>query len=375
LRFSQIKSAIYDDYLYFEKLKSDMPMKEGMVYLLRDIDLLSGNASQYLKIGKTEMGVGTPKRIKQHQTGNPRKIYNVFDIQAPGMTEMELFMQHYFSSLRISGEWFDIDDILLNSEVLPLMNTHFAEQTITNAHIANVEQSKAMPDNGVARAPSAQEQTWSDELKSAKEALRVAKAYHSIRDFNLRSLIGTNGGIEGIVTLIEKTQADYFDKAAFLQTLTPGQLALCQQDETKFTQKVGWMNKPQSLKNLDLQLFNDAKEAKDKAPDSIPIANLANAELARNAAIEAEHREWLATRRDIKVQEWIVTQKEMALLDSLGVNREITDVVSWVREDVTTLEKWNIGLAKENFPNEIAALTTSKPNHVAVEINECRGYP
>ncbi len=49
-------------YLYFEKLKSDMPMKEGMVYLLRDIDLLSGNASQYLKIGKTEMGVGTPKR-------------------------------------------------------------------------------------------------------------------------------------------------------------------------------------------------------------------------------------------------------------------------------------------------------------------------
>lgn len=352
-----------------------MPMKEGMVYLLRDIDLLTGSVSQYLKIGKTEMGVGTPNRIKQHQTGNPRKIYNVFDIQTPGMSEMETFMQHYFSHLRISGEWFDIDDALLNSEVIPLMNTHFAEQTVTNAHIANVEQFKAMPDNGVVRAPTPQEQTWSDELKSAKEALTLAKTLHAIRDANLRSLLGTNGGIEGIITLIEKNQADYFDKNAFLASLTPAQHALCHQDETKFTAKLGWMNKPQTLRNLDLQLFNDVKDAKESAPTSIPTANLTNAELARNAAIEAEHREWLATRREIKVQEWIVTQREMALLDALGEDQEITDVVSWVRKDVTSLGKWNLGMAKTNLPTEVEAFTSPRPNLVAVEINECRGYP
>ena len=352
-----------------------MPMKEGLVYLLRDVDFLTGDVGQYLKIGKTEMGVGTPNRIKQHQTGNPRKIYNVFNIQTPGMSEMETFMQHYFSHLRISGEWFDIDDALLNSEVLPLMNTHFPEQTVTNAHMAHVEHFKTMPDNGVVRAPTPQEQTLSDELKSAKEALTLAKALHEIRDAKLRSLIGTNGGIEAVVTLIEKTQADYFDKRAFLDSLTPAQHALCHQDETKFTSKIGWKNKPQTLRNLDLQLFSDAKEAKDDAPDSIPVSNLSNSELSRNAAIEAEHREWLATRREIKVQEWIVTQKEMALLDALGMDREITDVVSWVREDVTTLGKWNLGLARTHLPNEVESFTSQRPNLVAVEINECRGYP
>lgn len=350
-------------------------MKEGMVYLLRDVDLLTGDVGKYLKIGKTEMGVGTPNRIKQHQTGNPRKIYNVFDIQTPGMSEMETFMQHYFSHLRISGEWFDIDDTLLNSELIPLMNTHFAEQTVTNAHIANVEHFKTMPDNGVVRAPTSQEQAWSDELKSAKEALTLAKTLHAIRDANLRSLIGTNGGIEDVITLIEKTQADYFDKSAFLNSLTPAQHALCHQDETKFAAKIGWKNKPQTLRNLNLQLYNDAKDAKDNAPDSIPLTNLPNASLPRNTTIEDEHREWLATRREIKVQEWIVTQKEMALLDALGLDREITDVVSWVREDVTTLGKWNLGLAKTHLPNEVESFTSQRPNLVAVEINECRGYP
>ena len=352
-----------------------MPMKEGWVYLLRDIDVLSGSVGQYLKIGKTEMGVGTPKRIKQHQTGNPRKIYNVSDIQAPGMSEMETFMQHYFSPLRISGEWFDIDDALLNSEVLPLMNTHFAEQTVTNAHMVNFEQFKAMPDNGVVRAPSAQEQIWSDELKSAKEALAVAKAFHSIRDSNLRSLIGSNNGIDGVVTLIKKTQGDYFDKANFLKSLTSAQLALCHQDETKFTQKIAWKYKPQSLKSLDLVLHTDKGDAQSNAPDSIPLSNLGNVELPRNAAISAEHLEWLATRKEIKVQEWVVTQKEMALLDSLGVDREITGVVSWIREDITTLGKWDGGMAKTNLPNEVESFTSQRPNLVAIEINECRGYP
>ncbi len=81
------------------------------------------------------------------------------------------------------------------------MNTHFGcSTTIDEMHILqNVEQSKAMPDNGVARAPScSRTNAGHDELKSAKEALRVAEAYHSNCEiFNLRSLIGTNGGIEG----------------------------------------------------------------------------------------------------------------------------------------------------------------------------------
>lgn len=350
-------------------------MKEGMVYLLRDIDLLTGNISRYLKIGKTEMGVGTSKRIKQHQTGNPRQIFNVFEIQTPGMTDMENYMQHYFSHVRISGEWFDIDDVLLHSEVLPLMNTHFAEQTVTSTHIENMERFKTISDNGVVRGPSVQEQTWSDELKLAKEELIVAKALHSIRDSNLRSLIGTNEGIDGVIALQDKAQADYFDKAAFLNSLTPAQQALCHQDETKFTQKVAWKNNPQSLKILNFALFTDTKDASDNAPNSIPNANLGNGALPRNAAIEAEHLEWLATRREIKVQEWIITQKEMALLDSIGADREISGIVSWIREDVTTLGKWNLGMAKINLPGEIAALTTTRMNLVAVEINECRGYP
>jgi len=348
-------------------------MKEGLVYLLRDIDLLTGDTCQYLKIGLTS-GT-TEKRIKEHQTGNPRKVISVFDLLAPGMSDMETFLHHYFSTLRISGEWFDIDDSMKNSEVLPLMDTHLAEQQITNVHIQNYELSKVAPDNGTIRNPSAQEQTWSDELKIAKAALSIAKAQHKIPDFNLRAMIGMNGGIDGVVSLIEKKQADYFDKNSFIASLTAPQHALCHQTVTEFKQKVAWQNKPQTLKNLDTILHSDLATAKSSAPSSIPLSNIINGILTRDPTVAAEHADWLATRREMAIQVWIIEQKEKAILDSLGTDQEITGVVSWVRGDVTTTDKWSLAMAKENLPTEVAAFTTPKPNIIAVEIDECRGYP
>ena len=350
-----------------------MPMTEGSVYLLRDVDLLNGNISQYLKIGKTIDT--TAKRIQQHQTGNPRKINNIFDILATGMSEMETYLHHYFSSLRICGEWFDIDDTMLNSEVIPLMNTHLAEQQITNAHIQNYERFKVMPDNGTIRNPSVQEQTWSDELKTAKEALVIAKAQHQIPDFNLRAMIGTNGGIDGVINLIEKAQADYFDKNSFIASLTTSQHALCHQTVTEFKQKVTWQNKPQTLKNLDASLNSNLATAKSSAPSSIPLSNMTNGILSRGSNAVTEHASWLATRREMAIQEWIIKQKQMVILDSLGADQEITGVVSWIRGDVTTPDQWSLAMAKDNLSAEVTAFTTPKPNHIAVEIDECRGYP
>lgn len=350
-----------------------MPMKEGLVYLLRDIDLLTGVECQYLKIGLTS-GT-TAKRIKDHQTGNPRKVISVFDLLAPGMSDMETFLHHYFSTLRISGEWFDIDDTMKNSEVIPLMNTHLAEQQITNAHIQSYELSKVAPDNGTIRSPSAQEQTWSDELKIAKAALSIAKAQHNIPDFNLRAMIGTNGGIDGVISLIEKTQSGLFDKNSFIASLTASQHALCHQTVTEFKQKVAWQNKPQTLKNLDASLHSNLATAKSSAPSSIPLSNLVNGILPRGSNAATEHASWLATRREMAIQEWIIKQKQMAILDSLGADKEITGVVSWVRGDVTTTDQWSLTMAKENLPTEVTAFTTPRPNHIAVDIDECRGYP
>ena len=350
-----------------------MPMSAGRVYLLRDVDLLNGNISQYLKIGKTVDT--TANRILQHQTGNPRKIINISDILATGMSEMETYLQHYYSSFRISGEWFDINNTMVTSEVVPLMNKHLAEQQITDAHIRNYELLKAMPDNGTIRNPSAQEQTWSDELKIAKEALSIAKAHHNIPDFNLRALIGTNCGIDGVIILIKKSQADYFNKAAFIASLLTPQLALCHQTVIEFKQNITWQNKPQTLKTLDSILHSDLDIAKSGAPSSVPLSNMLNGILTRDPAIVAEHANWLATRRDIKIQEWIIKQKEMAILDSLGQDQEATGVVSWVRGDVTSPDKWSLSMAKDNLSAEVAAFTTPRPNHIAVEIDECRGYP
>jgi len=48
-----------------------MSMKEGWVYLLRERDFLNGTTDRKLKIGLTEGEV--EERVKEHQTGNPRR--------------------------------------------------------------------------------------------------------------------------------------------------------------------------------------------------------------------------------------------------------------------------------------------------------------
>jgi len=129
------------------------------------------------------------------------------------------------------------------------------------------------------------------------------------------------------------------------------------------------------LRNLDASLHSNLATAKTSAPNSIPLSNKTNGILPRNSNAETEHASWLATRREIAIQGWIIKQKEMAILDSLGADREITGVVSWVRENVPITDQWDLKMAKDNLPTEVAAFTTPKPNIIAITISECRGYP
>ena len=59
-------------------------MKEGWVYLLRERDFLTGTTDRYLKIGLTERDV--EDRVKEHQTGNPRRETSDYDLQLEPMS-------------------------------------------------------------------------------------------------------------------------------------------------------------------------------------------------------------------------------------------------------------------------------------------------
>ena len=345
----------------------------GNIYLLRDTNLLTRAVSDYLKIGKTVNP--TPSRVSGLQTGNPRRIIPANSFFVPMMTEMETYLHHWFSSDRILGEWFDIDDTRMTNEVIPKINQLMQEQTDFMSNLASVDSLTLLYDNGNVRNPSPDEQILSDELKLAREALKIANAQHKIADCNLRAAIGSSNGIADIVTLIEKSQAPSFDKAAFIASLSPAQFALCHSSGVDFSSKPTFQNRGDNLATLDSVLETDLNSAKASDPSPLPLTNASNAILPRVSALETLHRNWLGSRRDVAEQNWIIKQKEAELKVSIGQDREITGVMRWIREDVPYTDKFSKADAKQNLATQMSAFETPRPNNLAVEINECRPYP
>ena len=325
----------------------------GYVYLLRDLDTRSaGVNSDYLKLGKTK---NDPiKRIKTLQSGNPRLIIKNWYF-TPEMTKLETFLHHYFSGDRVRGEWFLL------------------------GHCTSNELWSEVPDNGESRDPTPEEQTLSDELRSAREAKLLADAQRDIHDANLRAAIGTSNGIEDILELQLKTYTTWkLDKAQFLASLTDEEENACHELLTKWKSTATFQNRGDNLAALDstLEAALAAALALAPLPADIPTTNLSNPKLGRTTALETEHQEWLDCKTEVAVQSWIIAQREAALKASIGEYREITGVMKWVREQRTT-STYNESEAIRLF--ELRMIPFMQPpasaTSISVVINEARPYP
>ena len=349
-----------------------MSMKEGWVYLLREKDFLSGEIDRYLKIGLTERDVDV--RVKEHQTGNARRVMSVYEKHVPLMSSMENHLHHVYSSDRIYGEWFDLDDARVQSELIPMIERLATEQAETKAHKLIVAELKTKYDNGTVRDPTPAETALHEAYLTAKHAHTLAKARHAIDDAKVRALIGTSESIEGVVLVKPKKQSKHFNKAAFLKSLTSEEFALCHATVTEFKAGSPKIEGVKTLKKLDAELDAE-KKAADKAITTPPsLANVGGGEATRTTEAEQAHAAYLASRRAVREAEWDAERHGAALAAAIGEDREITGVVSWIREDVTTENKWNLDLAKEHFPEKYEAHRHERPDIVEVIIAEGHAY-
>jgi hypothetical protein len=91
--------------------EESLGLEIGRVYFMREVDLLSGIEFPYYKIGKVLNDKDVQKRLKEHQTGNPRGIQVVDEIQSRMVTRLETALHNLNAANRVhSGEWFYFPD-------------------------------------------------------------------------------------------------------------------------------------------------------------------------------------------------------------------------------------------------------------------------
>ena len=93
----------------------------GWIYCIREQDYLDQTWGRYVKLGLTARTV--EQRIREHQTGNPRRETSEYDIQLELMHYGEKYLHHYFAADRIGGEWFDLDNGQVMADVAPILQT------------------------------------------------------------------------------------------------------------------------------------------------------------------------------------------------------------------------------------------------------------
>ena len=340
--------------------------------MLRERDFLSGQIGQYLKIGVTEREVD--KRIKEHQTGNAREVFSIYEKHVPFMSKMETHLHHNFSTERINGEWFDLTEQRVQSEVIPFIEKLSKEQEAFMANSSHLESYLNLPDSGLIRDPDTEEKQLFEEYKSVDKALIVAKAKNKLLDLRIRNFIIESKGIHGVVSLHRKSQSNYFNKASFIKSLSPSEYALCHNDVVEFSSKVKFSHAA-NIKNLNLDLKNELKTQEQLIKDNaLTLSNLSKSLSERSVEVENIHAEYLSSRKDFKALEWNKELLTSEFLSKLGIDREIRGVVSWVRENVEVKNKWCLKSARQHLSRKVEDFTKPRPDIVVVEIADGRSY-
>ena len=342
----------------------------GWIYCIREEDYLDGSIGRYVKLGLTKRTVA--ERIREHQTGNPRKEVSEYDHHMQLMHYTENFLHHYFAYDRIAGEWFDMNSNSVITEVKPLLERLEIEQASAMPNIKRWDELKEMTSNGTIRSANVAEQALHDQYKIADEELTLASAQHTIHDHNIRAMIGSADGIENVVTLIRKTYNDVCDTTALKVTLSSQEIAQCQETTTKLSGSLT-ITGGRKLNELDAVLTASLELAEKSIGSKPTLTNLGNSPKSLLQDIKDEHIEWLRTLRALKEAEWTCLQLGAQLVVALDVDEQIEGVIKWKRLNKTTTS-FIPTLAKELFENRYNASLVLKDDSVAVKIHEGRTY-
>lgn len=344
----------------------------GSIYFLRERDFLTGEVSPYVKIGLVRKDKPTEKRILEHQTGNPREIYDYKTIEATYVEDLETRLHYIFGAQWVTGEWFLLDELQLR-EVIDVAQAYALEQQQLAPVLDQVDELATMVSSGVNLDASAAASALWEELKEVRTRIAMEKATRSIAELKLRSMLGMHRGIRGIVEAQLSKSSPTFNKAAFEESAYYTQFAAAYMkvQPGKFAGSFLLKNIP-TLKKSHPQLDEALKALK---MPKVTSADLTDVILERTEEMQALHFEMISQDAKLSPLEWKNFQLETHLKLEVGNADGITDICAWKREVKAETEDFDFNRFKEEHP-DIAELFmhTSAPS-VKHPFSKFRAYP
>ena len=194
-------------------------LKSGFIYFLGEKDALTGETTDYVKIGKTDFDREVSDRIDEHQTGNPRVVFDRGSFQVLSVDTVETHLHHAFAEYRVLGEWFCLGTGPLKAamEEGSRLNALLEE---ARAALATEAEAKNTESCDPERPPREEERDLLQNAVQVGEELNRLNAARSRLEWALRAGMGSALGIDGILTATPVIRQRVLDEEG-LKSQTP----------------------------------------------------------------------------------------------------------------------------------------------------------
>jgi hypothetical protein len=340
----------------------DMNLKSGELYFINEVDVLTGVASNFYKIGyvKDSRQGDAGSRLDELQTGNPRKLVIVECVEAVAISDLENSVHNRFATRRILVEWFVLDAEELSASIgvakdLSNEQALHRHQLEVSAELSKVESS------GSTRAPDEEDFHWYRRFLSADAFMERAVALKTRTFLIFKAAIKSGANVDKYARW-KPEKPPRFDQREF-EKCHPDLFQEFQEEKTGITQsfRPKRQKRPENLRPPDSFLVLEQRFEKCFGDDLFDAKVLYQ--------LHQLHLELLSFIAQAKWEKGIAEANLKALC---GDCDGIEEVVTW-RRKMSKSSKFDRTALKAQYP-EIYASFVKEIRKREFEVFDMRSY-
>jgi hypothetical protein len=329
----------------------DMNLKSGELYFINEVDVLTGVASNFYKIGlvKDSRHGDAANRLDEHQTGNPRKLVIVECVEAVAISDLEKTVHNRFATRRILGEWFVLDAEELSTSIGVAKDLSNEQALHRHQLEASAELSKVESD-GSTREPQDEDLEWFVSATSAKALGVRAKALKMRTEMFFKSAIEVGADAGNYARWTQATRRT-FDKDKFAESY-PDLFEQFLKEETRLSPK--FLLKPQ--KDAETPVLPDSFLVLEQQFEQFFSVDSSDGD-----ALHQLHQLHLQLLRFTAQAKWDQAISEANLKALCGESDGIGELLTWRRKQSTS-SKLDETALKSQHPDIYDSFAQEIPN-------------
>ena len=333
-----------------------MAYKNGEIYFVRETVWGSEEFSSFVKIGLVALDRSSEDRLKEHQTGNPRKLKNQEVVKTDAVHRVEALLHKFFAPHRVSGEWFDFKDEKLVLEAIAKTKSLSKEMKEFVPLFEKAEALADKPSEGDEIASNSKIKEIATRYALASTKLKLCSAIQSEIKNKFAVAIAAGADVKGAatettvtptpkfsVTALKKDHKDVYEKYADQISSWSGPFKVTIDGAARDELDQEFLDQLTSIEEM-IAAVNKPEDAYKLNEPNLLVTNLK------------------------ALAEWDFDLAEAELKNECGLAPGITGICSWVRK-VTTRASFNQGKFAQEMPELWVEYTLPRESYTKLSVS------